>query len=96
MEPAEFSVLVKETFNAWQGLGQVVYGPTEAEKFAVTRRRSIYIVEDLKVGSVITRENIRCIRPGHGIAPKFFESLLGKKLKQDAKKGTPMHWDLLA
>lgn len=96
MEPAEFSVLVKETFNAWQGLGQVAYGPTEAEKFAVTRRRSIYIVEDLKAGSVITRENIRCIRPGHGLAPKFFESLLGKQLKQDVKKGTPMHWDLLA
>ena len=95
LEPTEFSALVKEVGNAWQGLGKVLYGPTQAEVNAVTRRRSIYIVEDLQGGTILTRENIRCIRPGLGLAPKFYESLLGKQLKCEVRKGTPMRWDLL-
>ena len=95
LEPAEFSSLVRETERAWQGLGKVSYGPTKAEMNAVTRRRSIYIVEDLPAGTVLTRQHIRCIRPGHGLAPKFYETLLGKQLRRDVKKGTPMAWDLV-
>jgi N-acetylneuraminate synthase len=60
------------------------------------RRRSIYVVKDLKAGEVLTKTNLRCIRPGHGLAPKHYESLLGKTVRCDVKKGTPMCWDLLS
>lgn len=95
LEPAEFAALITETERAWQGLGKITYGPTKAEMQAVTRRRSIYIVEDLPAGTVLTPKNIRCIRPGHGLAPKFYESLMGKQIKRDVRKGTPMNWDLV-
>ncbi|RQD82903.1 MAG: pseudaminic acid synthase, partial [Methanocalculus sp. MSAO_Arc2] len=77
MEPAELKMLVEETERAWQSLGGVVYGPTEAEKNAVYRRRSLYVAEDMKAGDVFTKENLRCVRPGLGLAPKYYEILLG-------------------
>ena len=95
LEPVEFAALVNETEQAWQSLGRVSYGPTQAEARAVTRRRSIYIVQDLAAGAVLSRENLRCIRPGHGLPPKHFDDLIGKVLKRDAKKGTPMSWGLV-
>ena len=95
LEPEEMSMLVVETGRAWQSLGRVVYGPTEAEKPSTVFRRSIYVVHDLKAGDVLTRENVRCIRPGRGLPPKYFDILLGRQVKQDVKKGTPMSWDLL-
>ncbi len=95
LEPVEFSLLVAEAERAWVSLGNVSYGPTKSETRAVGRRRSIYIVQDLKAGDVLTRETLRCIRPGSGLPPKFFEDLLGKKIKHDTKKGTPMRWDLV-
>jgi N-acetylneuraminate synthase len=95
LEPEEMSMLVVETGRAWQSLGRVVYGPTESEKPSTVFRRSIYVVHDLKAGDVLTRENVRCIRPGRGLLPKYFDILLGRQVKQDVKKGTPMSWDLL-
>ena len=95
LEPEEMSMLVVETGRAWQSLGRVVYGPTESEKPSTVFRRSIYVVHDLKAGDVLTRENVRCIRPGKGLPPKYFNILLGRQVKQDVKKGTPMSWDLL-
>ena len=95
LEPEEMSMLVVETCRAWQSLGRVVYGPTESEKPSTVFRRSIYVVHDLKAGDVLTRENVRCIRPGRGLPPKYFDILLGRQVKQDVKKGTPMSWDLL-
>ena len=96
LEPAELAQLVIETQRAWLALGKVTYGPTKAEERAVMRRRSIYIARDLKAGCVLTKENLRCIRPGHGLAPKHYEALLGKAVKCDVKKGTPMRWELVA
>lgn len=96
LEPLELAQLVAETERAWQSLGEVFYGPTKDEEFAVTRRRSIYIVKDMKAGDVLTKDNLRCIRPGHGLAPRYYENLIGKTIKSDVKKGTPMHWDLLS
>ena len=96
LEPAELAQLVIETERAWQALGRVTYGPTKAEESAVMRRRSIYVAEDLKAGEILTRDNLRCIRPGHGLAPRHYESLLGRSVKCNVKKGTPMRWDLLA
>ena len=94
-EPAEMAQLVVETGRAWQALGQVSYGPTEAEKKSIQFRRSLYIVQSLKAGDVLTRENMRSIRPGFGLPPKYLGIALGKKVKRDVKKGTPFDWDLI-
>jgi len=96
MEPAEMTQLVIETERAWQALGQVSYGATEKEKKSLLLRRSIYIAQDMKAGEVFTRKNLRCIRPGLGLPPKYFDILLGRKVNQDAKKGTPINWDLVS
>ena len=95
MEPAEMTQLVVETERAWQALGQVSYGATEAEKKSVVFRRSLYIVQDMKAGEVLTRKNLRAIRPGLGLPTKFIEQLLGKRIARDAKRGTAVTWDLL-
>lgn len=95
LEPAELTQLVIETERAWQALGKVTYGPTKAETHGVTRRRSIYIVQDVKAGAVLTKDNLRCIRPGSGLPTKYYEMLLGKKVVKNVKKGTPVDWGLL-
>ncbi|HEX7064707.1 MAG TPA: N-acetylneuraminate synthase family protein, partial [Bacillales bacterium] len=94
MEPEEMRSLVIETERAWQSLGHVSYGPSESEKASLKHRRSLYITEDLKAGEPLTRENMRAIRPGNGLAPKFYEQLLGKSVNQAVKKGTPVSWEL--
>jgi len=95
MEPEELAALVVETERAWQSLGQVTYGPTEAEKKSLQFRRSVYIAEDIAAGTVLTEHNLRCVRPGMGLPPKYYDLLLGRKVNRDVKKGTPMSWDLL-
>ncbi|WP_286885363.1 pseudaminic acid synthase [Aneurinibacillus sp. UBA3580] len=95
MEPDELRALVVETERAWQALGRISYGPTETEKPSLKHRRSLYIVKDLKAGDVLTKENVRAIRPGAGLAPKHYETLLGKTVKCDVKRGTPLTWELL-
>jgi N-acetylneuraminate synthase len=87
--------LVVETERAWQSLGEVSYGPRAAEKQSLVFRRSLYIAEDVQAGDVLTRENMRIIRPGYGVAPKFYDILLGKRLARAAKRGTPLTWDLI-
>ncbi|MCK9605231.1 MAG: pseudaminic acid synthase [Methylomonas sp.] len=94
LEPNEFAGLVAETARAWQALGSVKYGPTEAEEKARMRRRSLYVAEDLAPGDVLTPLNMRRIRPGHGLPPKFYELLLGRKVSKTVKKGTPLTWDI--
>lgn len=96
LEPAEFESLVNESRVASLALGDVSYGPTQAEEAALEKRRSIYIVADLKAGDVLTTENLRRIRPGLGMAPKYWDEILGRTLKQDVTKGTPMSWDLIS
>lgn len=95
MEPAEMSQLVVETERAWQALGNVSYGPTEAEKKSIQFRRSLYIVKDLKVGDVLTTENLRAIRPGLGLPTKYLDKVLGKTVNQDIRRGTALDWSLL-
>jgi pseudaminic acid synthase len=96
MEPAEMSQLVVETERAWQALGKVSYGPTEAEKKSIVFRRSLYVVKDLKAGDVLTKENVRAIRPGLGLPTKYLQVLLGKTINQDVKRGTALAFDLLS
>lgn len=95
MEPAEMVQLVLETENAWRALGQVRYGPTEAERESVRFRRSLYVVQDLKAGDVLTRENVRAIRPGLGLPTKYLNQLLGKTVKQDVKRGTALSFSVV-
>ncbi len=95
LEPAEMKSLVIETERAWQALGQVTYGPTEAEKKSLVFRRSLYIAEDMKAGDIFTPENLRIVRPGHGLAPRYYEQILGKKIIVDADKGVPVAWQML-
>jgi N-acetylneuraminate synthase len=95
LEPEELAALVVETERAWQSLGEVRYGPTEAEKKSLVFRRSIYIAKPVKAGDVLTPDNLRCVRPGLGLPPRYYEQLLGRKVSHDAPAGTPMSWDLL-
>ena len=95
LEPEEMKALVIETERAWQSLGEVKYGPTEAEKGSLVFRRSLYIAEDMKKGDILTNENLRIVRPGMGLEPKYFDILLGRKVKRDVKKGTPIDWSLI-
>lgn len=90
MEPEEMRALVVETERAWKSLGQVSYGPTNTEKASLKHRRSLYITENLDAGDPVTEENLRAIRPGNGLPPKFYEQLLGKTVKSAVKKGTPV------
>lgn len=94
MEPDEMAQLVRETKHAWQSLGQVNYGPTDAEIKSLQFRRSLYVVKDMKAGDVFTRDNLRAIRPGFGLPPKYLEQLLGKEVNHDIKKGTALVWAL--
>jgi len=95
MEPAEMNQLVEETGRAWESLGKAYIGPTEAEKSSITFRRSLYIVKNLKAGDILTKENVRAIRPGLGLPPKYLDQILGKKIKSDVKMGTALAWSLL-
>lgn len=95
LEPAELAALVTETGRAWQSLGEVTYGPTEAEMKSLVFRRSIYVAEDMKAGDVFDSRNLRIVRPGHGLAPKLIENVMGKRITRDASKGTPLAWDLI-
>lgn len=95
LEPAELTALVVETERAWQSLGAVSYGPTQAEQKSLAYRRSVYIAEDMKAGDVFTAENLRVVRPGEGLHPRYYDQFLGRRINRDAKRGTPLSWDLL-
>lgn len=95
LEPAEMQQLVIETQRAWQGIGKVAYGPTIAEKNSLQFRRSLYVVEDIKAGEMLTHQNVRAIRPGHGLAPGHIDEVIGKLAARDAVRGTPLAWSLL-
>jgi N-acetylneuraminate synthase len=95
LEPQELRQLVRETHAAWEALGQARLGPSPDEQDSLVFRRSLYICADLAAGDALTRENLRAIRPGLGLPPKFLEILLGKRVRGAVKRGTPMHWDLL-
>ncbi|MDU9048385.1 MAG: pseudaminic acid synthase [Candidatus Electrothrix sp. Rat3] len=95
MEPEEMAALVIETERAWQAMGNVSYGSNAAEKKSLVFRRSLYVTEDMKEGDVLTKENLRVIRPGYGLKPKYIDMLLGKIVRQNIKKGTPMRWEFI-
>lgn len=95
MEPEEMKQLVIEAERAWQGMGTVKYGPTDAEKASLKHRRSLYIAKDLQEGEVITESHLKAIRPGFGLPTQYADVFIGRKVKQDVRRGTPLSWDLV-
>ncbi|MBE1555022.1 pseudaminic acid synthase [Sporosarcina limicola] len=93
MEPNEMATLVVETERAWQAMGEVIYGPTEKEQSSLKFRRSIYVAQAIKVGEVFTKDNLKTIRPGYGLAPKYYDRLLGSKAKSELKAGEPLRFE---
>jgi len=94
LEPGELRQLVTETERAWKSLGRVQYGPTPAEISSIHFRRSLFIVRDMKAGDKFTDKNVRSIRPGMGLAPKYLAKILGRAASIDLEKGTPLDWDM--
>lgn len=94
MEPGEMAALVEESRRAWQALGGVRYGPTDAEMKSLKYRRSLFITADVGVGDVLTSYNVRCIRPGTGLPPKYLDFIIGRTVARAALRGTPVSWDL--
>lgn len=95
MEPEEMTQLVIETERAWLAMGQIEYGPLEAEKKSLQFRRSLYIVQDIPPGGTLTTENVRSIRPGFGLPVKHLDAVLGQQLPNGARRGMPVTWDLI-
>ena len=96
MEPAEFAALRAESERAWLSLGTVSYGGSSAEEKSKIFRRSLYISADMKAGDVLSARNMRIIRPGFGLPPKYYDTLMGKRINRDVTVGTPVDWELLA
>ncbi len=95
MEPEELSRLVDETRAASEALGDVKWRTIDAENTSRSLKRSLYISEDCRAGDVLTPVNLRSIRPAGGLAPKYFEEVLGRRLTTDAERGTPLTWEML-
>lgn len=95
LEPHEMAALVLESRRAQQALGEISYGPTEAEQPSLKARRSLYLARDVRAGEALSSEDVRAVRPGHGLSPKYLDVVLGMRLRRDAKIGTPLTWDLV-
>lgn len=95
LEPDEMATLVEESKRAWQALGRVSYEMSERERRSLIYRRSLYIVKDMKSGDVLTRDNLRAIRPGLGMPPKYIDIVLGRRIMWDARRGTPLTWEIV-
>ncbi len=95
MEPDEFTSLREDSERAWRALGSVIYGGTKAEEKSRAFRRSLYISSDLDRDAILSRENVRIVRPGFGLAPKHLEAVLGRRVARPVPAGTPVTWDLL-
>lgn len=95
MEPEEMTLLVRECRTAWEALGEISYNVQAQEEKSLVFRRSLYIVEDMKAGDVITEGNMRAIRPGYGLSPRYYDVLLGRRVGCNVRRGTPLSWELL-
>jgi len=93
LEPHEMASLVVETERAWQSLGHVQYGVTAAEQKSLQYRRSLYVVRDMLPGEVFSKDNVRAIRPGRGLAPKHFDAVIGRKARCALTRGTALDWN---
>ena len=95
LEPHELKMLVDESERAWQALGKVTYGPTDAERKSLVFRRSIYVAKDIAEGELFTHQNLRIVRPGDGAPPYLFATIVGTKANRFYAKGTPLSLEQL-
>lgn len=95
IEPTEMETLVRDTRQAWEALGCISYGPTQVELKSLQFRRSLYIVRDVVAGEILSKDNVRAIRPGLGLPPKYLDQMLGMKVRKNITKGTALTWDLV-
>ena len=95
LEPDEFKAMVDAIRTAEKALGKIHYGVSEHEAKSRVFRRSLFVVKDVEAGEVFTEENVRSIRPGHGLSPKYLEDVLGRRAAKDIARGTPLAWGLI-
>jgi pseudaminic acid synthase len=95
LEPQEFKEMVKNVRETERALGKASYKLSEKVKKSRKLTRSLFVVKDIKAGEKFTEENVRSIRPGYGLPPKYFKKVVGKRAKKDIKKGTPLKWNLI-
>jgi N-acetylneuraminate synthase len=96
LEPQDLKALCTNAKTAWQALGKVDYGKKPSEQANVKFRRSLYFVNDLKAGDVVTPQDVRSVRPGYGLAPKHLDAVIGKKVTRLVHAATPVDWDSIA
>ncbi|MBI3299569.1 MAG: pseudaminic acid synthase [Elusimicrobia bacterium] len=95
LDPAELKMLVSGAKTAFEALGRVSYGISPGERHNVRYKRSIYVVADIEAGDVISQNNVRVIRPGQGLKPRYFDSVLGRRARKAVKRGTPLAWPMI-
>jgi sialic acid synthase SpsE len=95
LEPEEFKELVSNVRIVEKALGRVKYGPTDEEKQNKAFRRSLFVVKDIRKGEIFSEENVRSIRPGYGLPPKYLKGILRKRSKRSVRKGTPLRWNMI-
>lgn len=95
LEPHEMKALVEETKVAFRALGRVKYGPQEKEKASMQGRRSLYVTANMEKGEVFSNSNVRSVRPGLGLSPKYLHNFIGRRINRAVQAGTPVSWDLI-
>jgi pseudaminic acid synthase len=95
MEPDEFASMVRSVRNVEQGLGTISFELTEKQMASAVFRRSLFAAQDIKAGETLTPDNVRSVRPGHGLHPKHFDDIIGQTAKAAIRKGTPLSWELI-
>lgn len=95
MNPAEFKQMVNDIRQAEKAVGHVAYGPTDQEKSSIVFRRSVFCVQDIRKGELLTEENVRIIRPGYGLPPKYYPEILGQTALKDISRGTPLQFEMI-
>jgi len=95
MEAEEFRAMVRDIRNVELLKGKDTYEVSAGEKRGLRNRRSLFAVKDIQAGEILTSQNIRSIRPGQGLAPKYYEQVLGKRAKSEIKRGTPLNWQMI-
>ncbi len=96
LEPGEFGALVRDARDAWASLGKVNYDLLGSERGSMLFRRSLYVTADVKAGEVLTRANVRSVRPGNGLPPADLDKVLGKTATRDLAFGEPLAWDMVS
>lgn len=96
LEPQEFKAMVEAIRTAEKAMGEVNYETTKQEAKSRVFRRSLFVAKDVKAGEMFTDENVRCIRPGYGLHPRYLEEVLGRRAAQDIQRGTPLSWELIS